>query len=651
MQRFLDPAVLARNFRPRSGRQDGRRRLRRRPAPLARFRLQPGVRRIPRLYAGRRSAPRGLERFRAHRARYLKRYRGETNSLLTVLLDASNSMNFSSHRVTKMDYARFIAASLFYLAIQNQRDAAGLIVFDDEVRNYIRPSTRQGQLHRLLSGLELAEPRARTDFGKPLHHFQEFLRRRGLVVIISDFYEAPETIVRTIEPLRFPRQRSRAVSRPRSRKKSSPSSTRRRFSSIWKPTSAWKSRPNTRATNIARKWTRTSQTCASRARAPEWIITCFRPTARSMARCANISRFARGGTRWAFSLPGSWRAQRRWACRSICICCGGTHRTPQPFSSLMFFEQRTQSSIKHRRLRYLLLLALRLACSCCWCSPLPIPFINRPAVSAASDKLLLLVVDNSFSMRAGTRLADAKREAPIRAGLAEARRARAGDGAWLAAASPHAADPGSRRAARRRRQHPARRFARQLRRTRARDSFRCAEHLARRSNCISSATCRSPTCRRISPSCPAGQRFARLASRGEECRAELDGRKRERARPGVGREESARAGRDRGLRHARRHAHGFARRQRQNGGHAHRRTSRPTAAPPSNSIRSTCPTASAAARCASIRPTPCRPTTSASSPSSAPTRKRCSSFTNPATRARPSISAPRSPRPPSRRSR
>jgi uncharacterized protein (DUF58 family) len=134
---------------------------------------------------------------------YLKRYRGETNSLLTVLLDASNSMNYKSHSVNKMDYSRYIAASLFYLAIKDQRDAAGLIVFDDEVRNYIRPSTRQGQLQRLLAGLELAEPRARTDFTKPLHHFQEFLRRRGLVVMISDFYESPEKIVRTVEPLRF----------------------------------------------------------------------------------------------------------------------------------------------------------------------------------------------------------------------------------------------------------------------------------------------------------------------------------------------------------------------------------------------------------------------------------------------------------------
>jgi uncharacterized protein (DUF58 family) len=134
---------------------------------------------------------------------YLKRFRGETNAWLTVLLDASNSMQFGSHGVNKMDYARYLVASLFYLAIHGQRDAAGLITFDDEVRNYIRPSTRQGQLHRLLAGLEQAEARARTDFSKPMRYFQEFLKRRGMVLIVSDFWESPESIVRTIEPLRF----------------------------------------------------------------------------------------------------------------------------------------------------------------------------------------------------------------------------------------------------------------------------------------------------------------------------------------------------------------------------------------------------------------------------------------------------------------
>jgi uncharacterized protein (DUF58 family) len=139
---------------------------------------------------------------------YLKRYRGETNSQLTVLLDASNSMQYTSGTANagppkKMDYARFIAASLFYLAIRNQRDAAGLIVFDDELREYIRPSTRQGQLARLFGALEAAEPRARTDFGKPLQHFQNMLHRRGIAIVISDFYEDPATVVRMIEPLRF----------------------------------------------------------------------------------------------------------------------------------------------------------------------------------------------------------------------------------------------------------------------------------------------------------------------------------------------------------------------------------------------------------------------------------------------------------------
>jgi uncharacterized protein (DUF58 family) len=134
---------------------------------------------------------------------YLKRYRGETNSQLTVLLDASNSMQYTSGPPRKIDYARYIAASLFYLAIHNQRDAAGLIVFDNEVREYIKPSTRPGQLARLFAGLDQAEPRALTNFTKPFKHLQTHRHRRGIAIVISDFYEEPETIVRTIAQLRF----------------------------------------------------------------------------------------------------------------------------------------------------------------------------------------------------------------------------------------------------------------------------------------------------------------------------------------------------------------------------------------------------------------------------------------------------------------
>jgi uncharacterized protein (DUF58 family) len=133
---------------------------------------------------------------------YLKRYRGETNTQLLVLLDTSASMSYGSQQVNKLDYSRFVAASLSYLATV-QRDAAGLIVFDEDVANYVAPSTRQGQLFRLLHAIEQATPGTRTDFAKPFIHFQNFLHRRGIVVVLSDFYADPEVIVKTVEPLRW----------------------------------------------------------------------------------------------------------------------------------------------------------------------------------------------------------------------------------------------------------------------------------------------------------------------------------------------------------------------------------------------------------------------------------------------------------------
>src|SRR6202167_252283 len=133
---------------------------------------------------------------------YLKRYRGETNCQVSVLLDTSASMKFTSHGVEKLDYAKFLAASILYLA-HLQRDAAGLIVFDDEVRNFVAPSTRQGQMHRLLHGVESAQAGKRTDLVRPFAHLMDFLRRRGLVAVISDFWEAPEKVIEMVSPLRF----------------------------------------------------------------------------------------------------------------------------------------------------------------------------------------------------------------------------------------------------------------------------------------------------------------------------------------------------------------------------------------------------------------------------------------------------------------
>jgi uncharacterized protein (DUF58 family) len=132
---------------------------------------------------------------------YLKRYRGETNTEVTVLLDTSASMSFGSEGLQKFEYAKFLAASVVYLA-HLQRDITGLIVFHDEVANSIAPSSRQGQLMRLLYAIDQAGLGHRTNFAAPFGQLQQLVKRRGISVVISDFYEKPDNIINALVPLR-----------------------------------------------------------------------------------------------------------------------------------------------------------------------------------------------------------------------------------------------------------------------------------------------------------------------------------------------------------------------------------------------------------------------------------------------------------------
>lgn len=133
---------------------------------------------------------------------YLKRYRGETNTAIHILLDASASMGFGSTAVTKIMYAKFLASAIAYLA-HLQRDSAGLIVFHEELENFVAPSSRHGQLMRLLHGIDAVTLGKRTNYEKPLLELQLFLKRRGITAVISDFFEDPAALVAKIEPLRY----------------------------------------------------------------------------------------------------------------------------------------------------------------------------------------------------------------------------------------------------------------------------------------------------------------------------------------------------------------------------------------------------------------------------------------------------------------
>ena len=189
---------------------------------------------------------------------YLKRFKGETNTQLLILLDTSASMTYGSGKIRKLDYARYMAASLAYLSSQ-QRDATGLIIFDEDVTDYVPPSTRQGQLMRILHAIEKAEGGSRTDFAKPFIHFQQYLKRRGIVVVISDFYEDPEQIVQNRRAAALSRQRSRAV--PSSRPEGNRAEVSRSRAALdVEDERPWKCRPITREPNTKPK---SMSTCAA----------------------------------------------------------------------------------------------------------------------------------------------------------------------------------------------------------------------------------------------------------------------------------------------------------------------------------------------------------------------------------------------------
>jgi len=130
----------------------------------------------------------------------VKRFLGETNSHLMLLLDASASMGFGKPPVTKLRYAQMLAASLAYLA-SRQHDAVGCLVFDEQVRDFCAPSSRAGQLQSVLHSLDAAEARTGTRFDSPFTQFRAQSARRGIVAVISDFYCDADELIAGVQPL------------------------------------------------------------------------------------------------------------------------------------------------------------------------------------------------------------------------------------------------------------------------------------------------------------------------------------------------------------------------------------------------------------------------------------------------------------------
>ena len=131
---------------------------------------------------------------------YVKQYEADTNTNLSILLDISRSMKFASRGVSKLEYGCYVGACIAYLA-HRQRDRVGMITFDSDIVTHIPPSAKHFNI--VLSTMEKAKAERPGNLTVPLTKMAEHFKRRGLIVLISDFYEEPDAILEAIKPLKF----------------------------------------------------------------------------------------------------------------------------------------------------------------------------------------------------------------------------------------------------------------------------------------------------------------------------------------------------------------------------------------------------------------------------------------------------------------
>jgi uncharacterized protein (DUF58 family) len=132
---------------------------------------------------------------------YIKEYEEETNLRAYLIMDGSGSMGYSSNGMTKLEYGSYLAASLAYLMLK-QQDSVGLLIFDTKLRTYIPPRSVKQHLHVLLKELSGVSAREETDLGQSLHELAQRVRRRGLIILISDLLDDEEKVIRGLKLFR-----------------------------------------------------------------------------------------------------------------------------------------------------------------------------------------------------------------------------------------------------------------------------------------------------------------------------------------------------------------------------------------------------------------------------------------------------------------
>ena len=134
---------------------------------------------------------------------YIKQFQQETNTTAYILLDSSKSMSFAGDgKVSKMDYASFLAAALSYLML-SQSDSTALTLFAETVTKYIPPHSKRTHLNIILKTLQHNKPAGQTNLAGVLHTFAETTKRRGIVILISDLLDDEDDIFKGLAHLKF----------------------------------------------------------------------------------------------------------------------------------------------------------------------------------------------------------------------------------------------------------------------------------------------------------------------------------------------------------------------------------------------------------------------------------------------------------------
>ena len=134
---------------------------------------------------------------------FIKKYRADTNTQCHILVDTSASMNYAhASSVTKLQYAQYLAASIAYL-LNRQQDAVGLVGFSEKVHTHVPARNRTGHMRTIFGTLSMLESGGETRLAESLHQLAEILTRRGIVVLISDFYDQTDRLKEAFQHLRF----------------------------------------------------------------------------------------------------------------------------------------------------------------------------------------------------------------------------------------------------------------------------------------------------------------------------------------------------------------------------------------------------------------------------------------------------------------